>query len=172
MMLYIRYLIYVSLILFSANIGYCSGKSEDMLSIEDVFYDTTIARAQRFIRAVRDAVNENDRPLVADLFNCNKDIPCSWVRKIGAKKGEKVETHAYRDFIKHYDEIINADVKYILNNENSINNIWAHPIHGFTMCNGCIWFWSNNLTQVIHIVHNCPNPIQRCNNQSIIDNQL
>ena len=167
MMLYIRYFIYISLILFSANSCYaCDDESEQSKPDKELYSSSgiSLAGAKKFMRLVKDAVNRNDRYLVADLFNCNKEMPCSWVRERGAARLKRVKTTSTEHFLKHYDEIINEDVKYILNHEYAIQRMWVHPLHGFTMCNGCIWFWSYDMIKVIGTIHNCPDTIQSCEN--------
>ena len=166
MYLRLKYFIYISLILFSANSCCACGDESEQSKPDEELYSSSgisLADAKKFMRLVKDAVNRNDRYLVADLFNCNKAIPCSWVRKRGATRPKRVETTSAAHFLKHYDEIINEDLKYILNHEYAIQRMWIHMLYGFTMCNGCVWFWSHGAIEVVNRLHNCKDPRRSCN---------
>ena len=105
------------------------------------FDNITNEQAAEFIIELKSAINKDDREVVAKLFNCTKDAPCSWSKKNSHNKSYKVMlTKSKKAFLKYYDLIITDTFKEYINHKRAIESIWAKYISGFTICNGALWF--------------------------------
>ena len=157
----LKLILYITLIAVSTNSANACTYDENEESKpyqHETFFDITLEKARVFIVEVRDAINRDDRLKVAELVNCTTEIPCTWYKKLKFSSRRKmVETTSEKDFLKHYDEIINQNIKDLFNHKYAIQSMSIDPMYGFTICSGYIWFWSHDRILTMHIFRNCDN---------------
>ena len=140
MTLYIRYFIYISLILFSTNGWYCNHINAVQQKDVTTEISSEMIEVREFIIKLRDAVNMNDKDAVANLANCTEDTPClcHTITKFGVVWRGTVKSKNL--FLKNYDKIITQNLKASLNDQLVLDSIWQKTFHYFNICSGCIWF--------------------------------